>query len=52
MNREPLEQSEAAKSPRRIPLWLRIVLMGLLILFAAAAFYINNLKIIEYLENR
>lgn len=37
---------------RRMPLWLRVVLMTLLFLVAAAAFYVNNLKIIEYLENR
>lgn len=35
-----------------MPLWLRILLLALLVLVAAGAFYLNNLKIIEHLESR
>lgn len=51
MNRNGGNSDSPIKN-RRMPLWLRLVLMGLLVLAAAAAFYFNNLKIIEYLESR
>jgi hypothetical protein len=34
---------------RKIPAWLRIILMGLLIAAAGWAFYLNSLNIIERL---
>lgn len=52
MNEPPQKSDPTPAARRRMPLWLRIVLMVLLALAAAAAFYINNLKIIEHLENR
>ncbi len=38
------------KKSKRAPLWLRIVLMIILILFTAFAFYMNNRNIIERLN--
>lgn len=39
-----------AEQPKRAPLWLRVLLMIVLILFVALAFYLNNLNIIERLN--
>ena len=41
------EKEPQAERSKRAPLWLRIVLMILLILFAGFAFYMNNRNIIE-----
>lgn len=38
------------KQAKRAPLWLRVLLMIVLVLFVALAFYLNNLKIIERLS--
>lgn len=43
------KEPEVGKS-KRAPLWLRIVLMILLVLFAGLAFYMNNRNIIERLN--
>ena len=43
------DEPEVGKS-KRAPLWLRIVLMILLVLFAGLAFYLNNRNIIERLN--
>lgn len=45
-------ESESKRVGKRPPLWLRLLLMTALVLAAALAFYLNNLKIIEHLENR
>lgn len=39
-----------AEQPKRAPLWLRVLLMIVLILFVALAFYLNNLHIIKRLN--
>lgn len=38
------------KQAKRAPLWLRVLLMIVLILFVAFAFYLNNRNIIERLN--
>ena len=37
-------------SIRRLPWWLRALLLGLLVAAASGAFYVNNLRIIERLS--
>lgn len=44
------KKEPAVTKSKRAPLWLRVVLMILLVLFAALAFYLNNLNIIERLN--
>ena len=43
------EKEPQAKPSKRAPLWLRVLLMIILLLFVAFAFYMNNLNIIERL---
>lgn len=52
MNAHREKYPAAGPRRRRMPLWLRLLLMALLVLAAAVAFYFNNLNIIERLENR
>lgn len=49
---DPPPKDKTVTKTRRTPLWLRIVLMAALVAVAAAAFYHNNLRIIEYLQER
>ena len=44
------KEGPRAKKSKRAPLWLRVVLMTILILFVAFAFYMNNRNIIERLN--
>ena len=44
------KEGPAVGKSKRAPLWLRLVLMIVLILFAAFAFYMNNRNIIERLN--
>lgn len=44
------EKEPPPKQANRAPLWLRVLLMIVLILFVAFAFYLNNLHIIERLN--
>lgn len=47
--RQAVKQDDPAKR-KTTAKWLRVLLMGLLVLAAAIAFYINNLRIIEFLQ--
>ena len=44
------KEEPAAGKSKRAPLWLRVVLMIVLVLFAGFAFYMNNRNIIERLN--
>ncbi len=44
------KDSNSGKPTNPLPMWLRVVLTGLVILFMCFAFYVNNLRIIEYFE--
>ena len=44
------KEEPAARESKRAPIWLRVVLMIILVLFAAFAFYMNNRNIIERLN--
>jgi len=46
------EPEKASSESKRAPLWLRIVLMILLVLFASYGFYVANLDVIENLNSR
>ena len=46
------EHEEDLDESKRPPLWLRIVLMILLVLFASFGFYMVNLNIIEQMNSR
>lgn len=47
---EPVTPKPITKKTKRAPLWLRVVLMFILLLVVAFAFYMNNLSIIERLS--
>ena len=44
------KEEPAVRKSKRAPLWLRVVLMIILVLFAGFAFYMNNRNIIERLN--
>ncbi len=44
------KEGPAKRKSKRAPVWLRVVLMIILVLFAAFAFYMNNRNIIERLN--
>ncbi len=46
------QRPEPEVRKNQVPTWVRVVLMALLVLVVAAAFYFNNLKIIDYLQSR
>ena len=44
------EREDQDQTPRRMPVWLRIILFVLLFLFAGVAYYLNFQDIIEQMN--